>query len=63
MKIKGDVYCVKKPHMAGYLLMQGFTLMRIPPDEKNPKLKVYIFANAPELENVVDQYFKKYCNN
>jgi len=63
MKIKGDVFCVKKPHMAGYLMMRGFNLKRMPPDEKNPSLNVYIFDNVPNLEEVVNQYFNEFSVN
>ncbi|MBM7869245.1 hypothetical protein JOC70_000714 [Clostridium pascui] len=62
-KIKGDVFCAKKPHLAGYLMMKGFNLKRMPQDEKNPNYNVYIFNNSPELEIVVDQYFKEFNGN
>ncbi|HDI3121664.1 hypothetical protein FDA77_00965 [Clostridium botulinum] len=63
-KIKGDVFCAKKPHLAGYLMMNGFNLKRMPPDQKNSNINVYIFSNSPKLEKVVDQYFKKFgCRN
>lgn len=58
--ITGDVYCVKKGHLAGYLMMQGFKLKRMPVDEKNPNYNVYIFNNSEALQQAVTDYFKMY---
>lgn len=63
MKIKGDVFCAKKPHLAGYLMMRNFNLKRMPVDEKNPQYNVYIFNNSPELEKAVNEYFQEFSNN
>ncbi|MBZ9616774.1 DUF5659 domain-containing protein [Clostridium estertheticum] len=62
-KINGDVFCVKKAHLAGYLMMNGFNLKRMPKDEKNPDYNVFIFNNSIELEKIVDEYFKEFSMN
>jgi len=62
-KINGDVFCAKKSHLAGYLMMKGFNLKRMPKDEKNPLYNVYIFNNSLQLEKVVDKYFKEFSVN
>lgn len=61
-KIKGDVFCAKKSHLAGWLMMKGFNLKRMDIDEKNPQFNVFIFKNSLNLEKVLEEYFKEYYN-
>lgn len=55
-----DVFLVKKQHLVGWLMMKGFKLKRMPPDEKNPKFNVFIFNNSEQLQEAITDYFKLY---
>jgi hypothetical protein len=39
-------------YLAVSLLYEGVTYLRIEPDDKDPRKKIFIFENSPEVERI-----------
>lgn len=51
---------IKTSKLAGFLMMNGYKLLRMNDDKKNPIYKIYIFRNDEGIENAIDQYKENY---
>lgn len=47
---------VKTQRLAGYLMLNGFVLLRMDKDRLNPKKDIYIFKNTDGIEEAIDSY-------
>ncbi|WP_003545419.1 DUF5659 domain-containing protein [Desulfotomaculum nigrificans] len=45
--------------MAGYLMMKGFKLHEIKPNDKYPEKNVFLFTNSSELEKAITEFRKQ----
>jgi hypothetical protein len=51
---------VKTQKLAGYLMMNGFRLLRMDKDRTNPIYDIYFFEKREGLEEAIDEYKVKY---
>lgn len=59
-KNQRDYYTCKRLRLLEYLMGNGFVPYAEIPDPTNTKFKWWLFKISPELNVVIDNYFKKY---
>lgn len=47
--------------MYTYLVERGFTPVQVLPDADNPKYRMFLFEETPELTTAVNRYFSTDC--
>lgn len=55
-KRKSEYFDVFNQKLAGYLMMNGFVLIKTRPDIKGSGRNVFVFYNTPALRTVIDNY-------
>jgi len=48
-------FYVKSMKLAGYLMMKGFVLHNVKPEE-NSNRNIFLFTNSPQLAKAIEQY-------
>jgi len=48
-------FYVKSMKLAGYLMMKGFVLHNVKPEE-NSNRNIFLFTNSPQLLKAIEQY-------
>lgn len=51
---------IKTQKLAGFLMMNGYKLLRMNDDKNNPIYKIYIFRNDDGIELMIDKYKEQY---
>lgn len=54
---------IKTQRLAGFLMMQGYILLKKDIDRNNPRYDVYIFEYKEGIEDEINNYSKLYKNN
>lgn len=54
---------IKTQRLAGYLMLNGFVLLKMDKDKKNKKYDIYIFKNETGIEDAIDKYKRTYKFN
>lgn len=54
---------IKTQRLAGYLMLNGFVLLKMDKDKKNKKYDIYIFKNKTGIEDAIDKYKRTYKFN
>jgi hypothetical protein len=52
------VYVVKSMKLAGYLMQQGFVLLKLDDDRNGTGRKVFLFKQSDELMKAIHKYQK-----
>lgn len=52
-------YVIRSLKMTHYLVRQGFDIQNINDSNENPKLKVFLFTDSPELRRAITRYTKE----
>lgn len=55
---KIQMYIVRSLSMANWLCRNGHKMLKVEDSEKNPKLKVFFFAETAALHNTMAQFQK-----
>ncbi len=58
-KQHGEYYTCQRLRLLEYLLKRGFEPVRDVPDPNNWRFRHWIFKNSIELEDALNEYFKK----
>ena len=58
-----DKKFIKTQRLAGYLMLNGFVLLKMDKDKKNKKYDIYIFKNEMGIEDAIDKYKRTYKFN
>lgn len=45
--------------LTGYLLMRGFVLLEMKPDNRNTRRNIFIFKESDKLESAISEYLQK----
>ena len=53
------MYVCRRLRICTYLLQNGFNYVAEVEDKHNPKYKVWLFENTPELHVAVENYYSK----
>lgn len=53
-------YYVFSQHLAGYLLMRGFPLLRLNTNLKDKRYKVFLFKDCEEIQSAISSYHKEF---
>lgn len=51
------MYVCRKLRLCTYLLKHGFEYVREAEDRDNPKYKIWLFVNTPELHIAIEDYY------
>ena len=51
---------IKTQRLAGFLMLNGYILLRMNEDRKNPDFDIFIFKNDDGIENAINDYKEKY---
>ena len=60
METKGKLKHIFSMKLAGFLMMNGFSVIGVENDLKGSGRKVFLFKDTPELETMVGTYLKIY---
>lgn len=55
---KQSFYVIRGIGMVNYLVRKGFDLWKVEDDKNNPRFKVFLFKNTPELKEAMGGYKK-----
>lgn len=58
-KTMRDIVIVYSPRMAGYLMMRGFYLIGVQPNEKHPDKNCFSFFESPMLRDAMEDYINR----
>lgn len=47
-------------HLAGYLLMKGFPLLRLNTNLRDKRYKVFLFKDCEEIRSAINSYKKEF---
>lgn len=53
------MYICRKMRLCCYLLKHGFQYVSERADKYNPKYRVWLFDNTPELRIAIEEYYSK----
>ena len=53
------MYVCKKLRLCVFLMQKGFTYLEEREDKFNPKFKVWIFEQSPELRVAIEEYYNR----
>lgn len=53
------MYICTKLRMCSFLLKKGFNYIEEKPDKKNPKFNIWVFANTPQLQLAIEEYYSQ----
>lgn len=53
------MYVCKKLRLCVYLIQNGFSYLEEREDKFNPKFKIWIFENTPELRVSIEKYYNR----
>ena len=59
MSNEKHLYTIYMPKYARLLQARGFEIVRIMPNNKNPKYNVYQFEDTPELQRAITEIMAK----
>lgn len=51
---------IKTQRLAGWLMLNGYTLLRMNEDKNNTNFDIYIFKKENGIEEMIDRYKEKY---
>jgi len=54
-KPENKTFYIKSMKLAGYLMIQGFVLHGVKPEE-NSNRNLFLFTNSPQLAKAIEQY-------
>ena len=54
-------FLCKRLRMYTYLVDRGFSPVQVLPDADNPKYRMFLFEETPELTAAVQRYFNEDC--
>lgn len=54
---------IKTSRLAGWLMYQGYILLRTDKDRNNPKYDIYVFQFQDGIENEINNYVQLHKNN
>lgn len=54
-----EKYIVRSLSMANWLCNNGHKILKVEDSEKNPKFKVFLFENTPNLHNTMAKFRKE----
>lgn len=59
MRTEMKFYVCRRIRLLSYLLDRGFNFIETRQDRNNPKYKVWIFIDTPDLEKAIKDYYSQ----